>query len=74
MVYETYLPELVKISNCTVISHLRSILNSKGFLSHLTINQVKRAYEQISNPSSEIASSLLKLINVKEVAVIEGRK
>ncbi|TVR84399.1 MAG: hypothetical protein EA412_00380, partial [Chitinophagaceae bacterium] len=76
-VYEIYFTESVKMANAEVIIHLKdlkSLSNADDELSIINdINTVKLAYKTLTNTQHKVDAALLKLNNVKEVQLIEGK-
>ncbi|SHG02630.1 Eco57I restriction-modification methylase [Mariniphaga anaerophila] len=76
-VYEIYFSESVKLANAEVIIHLKDLKSLSNADDELSIrndfNTVKLAYKTLTNKQHKVDAALLKLKNVKEVQLIEGK-
>jgi hypothetical protein len=74
MVYELYFPEIIKKSGCEVLKYISNLptLNQDNEEQNLKI--IDEVYRELTNPKHPIRAALLKLLNVEEVNIIEGRK
>lgn len=76
-VYEIYFSESVKLVNAEVIIHLmelKSISNTDDETSIKNdLNTIKLAYKTLTSTQHQVDAALLKLKNVKEVQLIEGK-
>jgi hypothetical protein len=77
VVYELYLPDLMKIENCNVIEYLQDLKGLKDEFDDVSVREnsrtVEMAYKKLSNPNYPISTALHKLINIPAIQTIEGR-
>ena len=77
MVYELYLPEAIQKANCEVLKHLNNLPELKDGddeSANWRMKTIEKVYKELSDPRHPVSEALLKLLNVPEVAIIEGRK
>lgn len=70
MVYEIYLKDVLKKSNATVFDKLGTL---KPIENGTADKVIERQMKILSDPSSPLSASLLKLLTIKEINLIEGR-
>lgn len=73
LVYEMYLPEVLKNANCEVLKHLTELPHLEVDNDERNLKTVERIYKELSDPKHPVSAALLKLLNVEEVNIIEGR-
>lgn len=71
MVYEIYLEDLLKNANATVFDKLGTLKPIEGDNAE---KMIERQMKSLSDPSSALSASLLKLLTIKEINLIEGRE
>lgn len=73
LVYELYLPDAMKNANCEVIKHLTKLPALEFDSDDKNLKIIERVYKELSDPKNPLSASMLKLLNVEEVNIIEGR-
>jgi len=73
MVYELYLPEEIKVSEAEVIRHLGNLPELKKGQDEKNLKTIEKVYKELSDPKHPISGALLKLLNIEEVNIMEGR-
>lgn len=73
MVYELYLPEAIQIAKCDVLKHLNNLPELKDGEDEKNLKTIEKVYKELSDPKHPVSAALLKLLNVEEVNIIEGR-
>jgi adenine-specific DNA-methyltransferase len=73
MVYELYLPEEIKAGGAEVLKHLGNLPEIKDGQDEKNIKTITKVYKELSDPKHPISAALLKLLNIEEVNIIEGR-
>jgi hypothetical protein len=73
MVYELYLPEPIKAAGCEVLKYLDNLPELKEGEDENNLKIIEKVYKELSDPGHPISAALLKLLNVEEVNIIEGR-
>jgi len=73
LVYELFLPSIIKQANCKVSPFLLNLpeLDKKDPKKNLIL--IQNEQKALSSPSHPITASLLKLLNIAEINKIEGR-
>jgi adenine-specific DNA-methyltransferase len=78
VVYELYLPESIKASNCEVIKHLNDLSEMHKEEDEPTekknLKIIEQVYRKLTEPKHPVNAALLKLLNVKEISIIERRQ
>lgn len=74
MVYELYFPEKIQEAGCQVLKYLTNISEFKEKDDKKNLELMEEAYKELSDPGHPVSAALLKLLNVEEVNIIEGRK
>lgn len=75
MVYELYFPNEMKAANCEVLKHLDNLPELKEDGSNeQKLKTIEQGYKQLSDPHHPISSALLRMMNIEEIEIIEGRK
>lgn len=72
MVYEIYLPDLIKSNNAEVLKFLEDLPKLEGN-DEVNIKIIEKVQKDLSNPKHPISASLLKLLTIEEINIIEGR-
>jgi adenine-specific DNA-methyltransferase len=73
MVYELYLPEAIQNAKCEVLKHLNNLPKLKEGKDEENLKTIEKVYKELSDPKHPVSAALLKLLNVEEVNIIEGR-
>jgi adenine-specific DNA-methyltransferase len=73
LVYEYYFPKQVVNAGCSISLHLTHLPPLDKENEELNIKLVERQYKALSDPKNDISSLLLKLLNIKEINLVEGR-
>ena len=73
MVYELYLPEEIKEGSAEVLKHLGNLPELKEGQDDKNLKTIEKVYKELSDPKHPISGALLKLLNIEEVNIIEGR-
>jgi adenine-specific DNA-methyltransferase len=74
MVYELYLPDSIGASSADVLQHLDNFPQLQNGEDQKNLILIEKIYEELSSSFHPVSSALHKLINVEDVAIIEGRK
>jgi hypothetical protein len=73
MVYELYLPEEIKAGGAEVLKYLGNLPELKEGQDEKNLKTIEKVYKELSDPKHHISAALLKLLNIEEVNIIEGR-
>ena len=73
MVYELYLSEEIKEGGAEVLKHLNNLPELKEGQFDKNLKTIEKVYKELSDPKHPISAALLKLLNIEEVNIIEGR-
>lgn len=71
MVYEIYLEDILKKSNATVFDKIGTL---KEIEENSADKIIERQLNSLSDPSSPLSASFLKMLTIKEINLIEGKK
>jgi hypothetical protein len=74
IVYEVYLPGPINEAGCQILKYLNDLPQLNGNDDEEDIKIIGKAYKDFSSPNNPISTGLLKLLNVKDINIIEGRK
>ena len=75
MVYELYLKEEVKSAGCEVMKHLTNLPELKeDWSDEKKLQTIERVYKELSDPKHPVSVAMLKMQEIEEVKIIEGRK
>jgi len=73
MVYELYLPEAIQNAKSKVLEHLYNLPELSEKEEERKLNTIDRIYRELSDPKHPVSAALLKLLNVEEINLIEGK-
>ena len=73
MVYELYLSAEIKEGGAEVLKHLVNLPELKEGQDEKNLKTIEKVYKELSDPKHPISGALLKLLNIEEVNIIEGR-
>ena len=74
MAYELYFPNEIKSANCEVLKHLANLPELKddwGDEKKLAV--IDKAFKELSDPKHPVSIAMVKMQDVPEVRIIEGR-
>lgn len=74
LVYELYLPDAMQSGNCEVLKHLKKLPELEADNDEKNLKTVERVFKDLSHPTHPISSSLLRMRNIEEIEIIEGKK
>jgi len=74
LVYELYLPNAMQRGNCEVLKHLKKLPALEADNENNNLKIVERIFKNLSDPTNPISSSLLRMRNINEIEIIEGKK
>ncbi len=74
MAYELFFPRAIKTNNAEVIKYLQNLDDLVENDEEKNKRLIERQYKELSDSKHPISSALLKLLNIDEVNVIEGRE
>jgi hypothetical protein len=73
MVYELYLPDEIKAGGAEVLKYLANLPELTVGQNEQNLKTIEKVYKELSDPKHPISGALLKLLNIDEVNIIEGR-
>lgn len=74
MVYELFLPDIIKTAKCEVLKHLNDLPKLKESEDEKNLKTIQKVYKEISNPEHLVSVALLKMSTLDEIAIIERKK
>ena len=75
--YELYLPEAMQKANCEALKRLNNLPELKDGddeSANWRIKMIEKVYKELSDPRHPVSSALLRMINIEELEIIEGKK
>ena len=63
----------MKNANCEVLKQLTKFPELEADLDVKNLKTVEKVYKELSDPKHPVSAALLKLLNIEEVNIIEGR-
>ena len=74
MVYEMYLPEAIQIGGAEVLKYVSDLTGLIDGADENNLQTIEVAYKKFSDPNHPVSAALLKLLNIEEINIIEGKK
>jgi adenine-specific DNA-methyltransferase len=75
IIYEFYLPEILKSSKCEVLVHLQNLPELKSESSFDEKQEiVNKVFSELSNPDHPVSKAMHFMDTIEEIAIIEGKK
>ncbi|MEI7422596.1 MAG: TaqI-like C-terminal specificity domain-containing protein [Prolixibacteraceae bacterium] len=74
MVYELYLPEAIHSCGAEVLENVSDLTGLIDGVDGKNLQTIEGAYKKFSDPNHPVSAALLKLLNIEEINIIEGRK
>jgi hypothetical protein len=74
MVYELYLPDIIKSGGADVSKYLISLPELSKDDEDKNLKTIEKVYKEFSDPKHPISAALLKLHTIEEINIIEDRK
>lgn len=74
MVYELYLPEAIQIGGAEVLKYVSDLTGLIDGADEKNLQTIEVAYKKFSDPNHPVSAALLKLLNIEEINIIEGKK
>lgn len=76
--YEIYFPDVINTAGCEILTHLSGLSSLTGEEDEVSkakdLKIIKDVYKLLTDPTHPVDSVLLKLNNVEEVKIIEGKQ
>jgi len=74
MVYELFLPEVMQKANYEVLKHLANLPELKDDWSNeKKLQTIEKVYKELSDPAHPVSIAMIKMQEVPEVKIIEGK-
>ena len=74
-IYELYFPEIIEASGCQVFPHLVNLSPIDNTIEfQYRLNSIENIYKKFTSPNHPLDAALLKLNNIPEIKIIEGKQ